>query len=174
MPSAEFQHAIAEPWLSLPPVRVGSIPSGLGTPDRYVTVDAGAVLMRVDVYGELESGACAQQALLWKDLLVIGFGNRVFVVPFDQSEVKTIDLGSYFGSFRVEGDVLLVASADHVLRLSPNGEVIWMSEELGIDGVVIDHIQDSVVYGRGEWDPPGGWKPFAVNLDSGELVNPAV
>jgi hypothetical protein len=41
MATAEFRSAVSEPWASLQPVRVGKLPPGIGTPDRYVIVDAG-------------------------------------------------------------------------------------------------------------------------------------
>jgi hypothetical protein len=38
------------------------------------------------------------------------------------------------------------------------------------DGVVVVAIDDNVVLGQGEWDPPGGWRPFQVSLESGETL----
>lgn len=170
MATAEFRTAIWEPWTSLEPVRVGKVPSGVGTPDLYVIIDAGEKLLRVDAYLSLyECGGPFQEVVIWRDIVVIGCCHHVFLVPLQGDKVATIDLDGYFGQVYLNGEVLLVASQYRLFRLSPNGKVIWTSQELGIDGVKIDRIQDGLVHGRGEWDPPDGWKEFAVRLDSGEF-----
>jgi hypothetical protein len=171
-PTAEFREAISEPWLSLEPVRVGKPPSGLGTPDVYVIVDAGETLLRIDVYSPGDE-RCApfQEVLIWGDLVVIGFGHHAFLVPLHGGQPGTIDVGSYFGHLYAKDDVLIVASESRLFRIARNGELIWTSPEVGIDGVEVDRIEDGVVYGQGEWDPPGGWKPFVVRLDAGERVS---
>lgn len=171
--TAELRHTIAEPWLSLAPVRVGDVPSGIGTPTRYVTVQAGQKLLRIDVYPDREACHSFEEARVWRKAVVVGFGHSVFFVSLEDRSVKRIDLGGYFGSFHVDGDILLVASEALLFRLSSDGDVTWRSEELGIDGVMVDRIEDDCIHGQGEWDPPGGWRPFVVSLDSGERIGPA-
>lgn len=45
---------------------------------------------------------------------------------------------------------------------------MWRSDALGIDGVIVDRISADEIEGQGEWDPPGGWKPFRVSAHSGK------
>lgn len=169
--TAEFRRAISEPWLSVPPVRVGQIPSGFGTPERYVTVQTGDHLLRIDIYPDRDSCCAFEDVRIWREAVVVGFGDKVFFVPFDKRDVKTLDLGGYFSSFHLGDDVLLAASASRIFRLSFEGDILWASEELGFDGVVVDRIEDELISGQGEWDPPGGWKPFLVSLTSGRTVS---
>jgi len=56
------------------------------------------------------------------------------------------------------------------LRLSSDGKVPWSAPDLGLDGVVVTSAQNRTIQGDGELDPPGGWKPFALRLDSDELL----
>ena len=79
--------------------------------------------------------------------------------------------GSYFAAFYAGKDYLLVASGEGLIRLSPRGELMWRATDLGIDGVVVNVIEGSLIRGEGEWDPPGGWRRFVLRLDTGELVS---
>lgn len=53
-----------------------------------------------------------------------------------------------------------------------NPSAFVATEQLGIDGVVVSivDVEKSLVHGQGEWDPPGGWKPFTVRLGDGTRV----
>jgi hypothetical protein len=48
----------------------------------------------------------------------------------------------------------------------------WQSDILAIDGVVVSHVGPPVIRGEGEWDPPGGWRDFALFADDGKAVEP--
>jgi hypothetical protein len=54
--------------------------------------------------------------------------------------------------------------------ISPVGNLVWQSDVLGIDGVIVDDVDNALIRGRGEWDPPGGWKPFAVSVKTGRTI----
>ena len=171
MATAQFRDTIPGPWISIEPVRVGKLPAGLGTPDRYVVVEDGKKLLRIDVYlSRYECGGPFEEVAIWGEFVLIGCCEHVFLVPLHGGKVTTIELDGYFGHLWLHDDVLLVASQDRLFRLSRTGELIWTTGKLGIDGVVVDRLQDGIVYGQGEWDPPGGWKRFAIRLDSGEFV----
>ena len=43
-----------------------------------------------------------------------------------------------------------------------------VSEPVGIDGVVVTAIAEGRVEELGEWDPPGGWRVFALDLGTGD------
>ena len=57
-----------------------------------------------------------------------------------------------------------------VQLIEPDGRVLWESDIVGIDGVVLDSAEPPIIKGAGEWDPPGDWRPFALSADSGQLV----
>jgi hypothetical protein len=167
--------AIESPWTAMPAVRLGKVPSGLGTADLFVTIsDDDRPLLRVDLYGDSSSETFTfQDALVWCGRVFVGFGHKVYVIDPKLQTGSEIVLGpicGYFGHFYAAQDYLLVASGDSLLRLAPDGKVLWSTSNLGIDGVVVNSVKHGLIEGEGEWDPPGGWKPFLVRLDSGTQV----
>jgi len=166
MPTAEFQSKISAPWTELQPIYVGDRPSRLGTPDRYVLVDTGDKLLRIDIYVGV-AARVFEQVVVWHDLVVVGFAEHAFVIRIADGSAKEISLKEYFCHLYLAEDALLVASQSHLRRLSPRGELVWTSIDLGLDGVVVDRVENGVIYGQGEWDPAGGWRPFILSLDSG-------
>jgi hypothetical protein len=164
--------AIARPWITMPRICLGTLPSGLGTADLYVTIsDDDRPVLRVDLYaGQWRTPF--KDAIAWEQRVFVGYGDAVYVIDPQTRSSSTITLGSYFAAFYVARDHLLVASGGGLLRLSSNGEVMWRVPGLGLDGVLVSVVENSLVKGSGEWwDPPGGWRPFVLRLDSGELVS---
>ena len=78
-----------------------------------------------------------------------------------------MELEACFDEFRPEGDRLLVASGEDITCLDDRGTILWRSERLGLDGVVIHSVDNGLISGDGEWDPPGGWRPFVISLSGG-------
>jgi hypothetical protein len=145
------------------------------TPDLYVTIaDEHRPLLRVDIYRRAEPEALVfQEAIDWKNRVFVGYGERVYVIDPAKRTGYDMSLGTgfaYFAAFYATPDYLLVASGESLLRLAPGGSVLWIAAHLGLDGVVVHSVESGIIYGAGEWDPPGGWRPFAVRLDSGKAV----
>lgn len=103
-------------------------------------------------------------------MVAIGWGERVYLVNPGTRQTVTIRLGSYFARTYPAENHLLIASAERLFLISSDGIVRWQTGRLGIDGVVVDCVDSGVVRGRGEWDPPGGWRAFSVNLQDGRPV----
>jgi len=164
----EFRNRIDHPWLSLPPIRVGKIPSGLGEPHRYITIKTPEKLVRVDG----ESGFPYEEAILLPDFAIMAIGHCIFFVNLVTRDVRTVEADRYFCDLRLEGDALLAASASQLFKLSHDGNIIWESKTLGVDGMKIDDIVDGVIHGEYCWEPPEDWRPFAISLDSGEIIEP--
>jgi hypothetical protein len=100
----------------------------------------------------------------------VGFGYRVYVIDPKKQSASEVYLGREFLDFYTNQDYLLVASADSLLRLALDCTILWRASNLAIDGVVVNSVENGLIQGEGEWDPPGGWKPFTVRLDSGALI----
>lgn len=168
MTEATIRRAIDSPWTQLEPIRLGAIPARLGTPDAYVTVmQDGEPRIRVDLYADYgEESFAFEEVRCWRGYIAVGFGNRLYVISTSR-EAKTIDLGSYFGHLYPIEPCLLVASGTGLFCIDQDGKVHWITENLGIDGVVVNCVEDGVIYGDGEWNPPGDWKPFRIRLDTG-------
>jgi hypothetical protein len=154
---------------------------GLGTADLFITIsDDNCRLLRVDLYADPSPETFAfQDAVAWEERVFVGFGHSLYVIdPKKQSGFRIrLDTGwgcGYFGSFHTGKDYLLVASVDSLLRLLSDGKILWTAPNLGIDGVVVTSVENGMIHGDGEWDPPGGWRPFALRLDTGELIPASV
>ena len=149
-------------WLSLDPVRVGRVSAGVGTPARYVTVsEDDEPVLRVDVYPYDPDCYTFQAAIVWRGNLIVGFGSYVHAVSVADRSTVTLALKGYFGYLYPTQDYLLIASGEQLLRMEPDRSILWKSD-LGIDGVVVHEPGPPIIRGEGEWDPPGGWEPFAV------------
>ena len=154
------------------PVRLGKVESGLGTADLFVTICDGELpLLRVDLYADSSSeSAVFQDAIAWHDHVFVGFGHTVCVIDPKARLGFVVRLESYFAAFYSGEDYLLVASADALLRMTAHGKVLWKTPNLGLDGVTISRVGNGCVEGQGEWEPPGGWRSFKLQLESGKLV----
>ena len=170
MINASFQNFADSPWEHVESVQVGCVPTGLGTPDCYVLIENdGVPFLCVGVYG-YEDCYAFEDVIVWRELVIIGYGSRVHMVNYQTQEIITFELDSYFGHFYPGDEWLIIASANRLILISTTGRVMWKTEYLGLDGVIVDRIEDNLIHGRGEWDPPGGWRPFQVRLDTGKKI----
>ena len=125
-------------------------------------------MLRVDLYQSSDECFAFEEVCAWSRFVVIGWGHRVYLIEPQTRAVSALDLGSYFGRLYPTAGYLLVASAERLFRFEPDGLLLWRSDALGIDGVIVDQFKDEVIRGTGEWDPPGGWQPFQIGLNSGQ------
>jgi hypothetical protein len=110
MSRVAFLTALDPPLTRLEPLRLGRVPAGRGTPDRFVAVESGeGPLLRVDLYRSGDECFAFEAVCLWSGFVVIGCGHRVYLVEPRTRAVSSLDLGSYFGRTRsrVEGDTRL-------------------------------------------------------------------
>jgi hypothetical protein len=170
MITASFQNFADAPWERVELLRVGCVPTVPRKPDVYVLVENdGAPFIRVDVYDD-EDCYAFEDVIVWREFVVIGFGSRVHLVNYETQGVITYEFDSYFGHFYPGYEWLITASGNRLLLISPTGNVAWKTEQLGLDGVIVNAIENNLIHGQGEWDPPGGWRPFQVKLDTGEKI----
>ena len=111
-----------------------------------------------------------QDAIAWKEVLVVGVAERIYMLTPSGNLICSIVLNDYFCEFSSDNDWLLVATGSRVHRLDNLGQLIWTSPPVANDGVVIGHVTDWLIQGEGQWDPPGGWRPFSLNLSNGTLT----
>src|SRR5262249_397476 len=150
---------------------VVGVPFGLSSePVASVGVDLGSGhRRRIDLFASVGQ-SCFQDVRCVGKVVFVGYGQQVDVYV---SEVVTLPkdaFDGYFGHLFTATDIdspdlgrsALIASASELLRFDDAGELLWRSTGLGIDGVVVHRVQDGKIFGEGEWDPPGGWKPFQL------------
>jgi hypothetical protein len=165
-------------WSGTPATQIGRVPSRVPTPYYFVLVRKdGRPFRRFDIHLADEEVDVAVGSLWWNGWFVIAFGSRVVLVPDAEAEPREFGLGEadgdalgYFIDFRHSPHWLLVIFGTGLARIDPNGALRWKNNRLGLDGIQIEAISETVIKGRGEWDPPGGWRPFEVSLESGRLI----
>lgn len=110
-------------------------------------------------------------ALLVDDLLAIGYENFFCLFDIASNEVVLwLEMEWYFGYLYYNNDTFYVADASKILSIMRDGTIIWQSDVVGFDGVVIDKFTDDNIYGQGEYDPPGGWKDFILDIKTGKTL----
>ncbi|MCP4195495.1 MAG: hypothetical protein GY768_33260 [Planctomycetaceae bacterium] len=166
-----WREHIDHPWLGMEPCCIGDITTGEGTPAKYILLHHDThPALRVDAYPSSEQSFAFNDASIWRNHLIIGWGDHVYLIHLDSTAVTKHHLGSYFGHLYTDDNYLLVASADRLSRISPDASIAWRSDVLGIDGVIVNDVDGGIINGSGEWDPPGGWQSFQIRLDSGQVV----
>ncbi len=166
MYQASFRNTLEAPWPNLPPIRVGQMPPGLPEPRRWVNVTQDdAPIVRIDVYAEY-LGAF-EELIVWTRWIVIGLGSFAHLVDPATRQTTSIGCDSYFGHLYPLEKHLLIASDSSLQCLDEQGELLWRQGNLGIDGVLVNEVADGTIQGEGEWDPPGGWRPFRLSFSTG-------
>jgi len=121
---------------------------------------------------------CFSELLLNEHHIAILYGQHVYIVDIASQQIRTVYLYDYVGHLYplpdVYADVLsdrfLVATFEYVFLVDIHGNIIWQSPMCAVDGVLISEVADGVIYGRGDWDPPGGWEPFRLSLNDGTFI----
>lgn len=152
------------------------ISSSAGVPAARVGIQIDAT-RRVRFDLPSDAGHSAFQDLRCIDGTVfVGVGESVFVIQALEQTSNRIHLEDYFGHLYVPEDFglpsmgfgVLVASGTALFNLTATGELLWCTRDLAVDGVQVSDVRDGLIFGSAELDPPGGWKPFVLNLITGE------
>jgi hypothetical protein len=163
------------PWSEYDQVLIaqGEISNSEVVASVSVAVDDGLVA-RVDILASAGE-SCFRSLRSIDSNIYIGFGRFVFVVDVYRSHVRRHPLSGYFGHLYDSHDLehldgyisALAASASEVLAFDRAGGLIWKQSDLGLDGVVLHRASKGRIDGEGEWDPPGGWRPFGLRSETG-------
>ena len=158
------------PWLKCPVVDIGPGRTS-ASPDFYVLA-GGPRPLRFDMRYLFEDYRFRCEAVIWRDWFAFGFGGRAYLVSHDLERRIAVDLGFYFEDFMPLDDVLLAVSGQGIVCFRPDGTMGWRNDVLAIDGVTVSDVVDGIISGEGEWDPPGGWRPFRIALADGRALKP--
>ena len=149
-------------------IKIGQSGSGRLYTDLVVFQDDKAIL-HLNCNGGWDEYQFTREALIWSDWVVVGSGHRIYLYELKKQDNKVVDLGAYFCKLHTTENCLFAASGERIHALDSIGEILWISDRLGIDGVVINGISDNFLLGEGEFDPPGGWEPFKISLADGKV-----
>jgi hypothetical protein len=144
---------------------------GTGPAEIFVRVDADDRQICIAIHPDGPQAYPFRDAVIWKDLIVIGFGSALYVVGLKELHSRVHDFSGYFGSLFSTDTFCLAASDEGVLRLSEDGTALWHQRGLAADGVLISDVTDGVIQGQGQWDAPDGeWVPFRLDLATGRVL----
>lgn len=165
---------VERPWTLMEPLFIENVPSGLGTPDYYCTVERnGEPHFLVNIYGVSSFGA---QALFWHSWLVIGSEFDVHFISLEKGrEVTSFSVG-YFCSICPTEDDLFIGSSSAVFCFNKEAQKRWQAQHVGLDGVKITSIQNEHVLGSGFFYTGKGedgyeWIPFVLSLATGKVIS---
>lgn len=158
-------------------IAVGGDEADTAIATSVVIFDIEGLRTRVNVLSSA-GASCFQDVRCVGSLVFIGFGQYVFILDMKAGTVVSHRLDGYFGHMYDGGDFenlptkfsVLVTSASEALAFSRTGELLWVRENLGIDGVLLYAADSTQIDGEGEWDPPDGWRKFSVSADSGTVL----
>lgn len=122
---------------------------------------------------------CFKEIKTNHNVVAVLHGMHVHLYDMQTCHISSIAFNDYVGHLYSIPDVLsdhltsdfIVTTFEYVFLVSISGGIKWRSERCAIDGVVIYRIENGVIYGSGEWDPPGGWEPFTLDLSTGTFIS---
>ena len=147
-------------WLSIEPVVLGLRPPHHPTPDAFLLVDHPLGRFRFDVY--YDEIAMPPKAWIWNSIVIATTGSSLSLFDLRTGVTATTPIDAYVAGIYPYADVLFVTTASEIITFDEHLRPLTRHNDLGIDGVIIDKITDELIEGSGEWDPPGGWRPFSV------------
>ncbi len=162
-------------WRDIESLSVGTSSSDASVVAQVgISINSGQAL-RVDVQANV-GYSCFRDVRCVAGIVYIGFGECIFVVRPNERSNEAHSLEGYFGHLYTAEELeaplhefaVLAASASELLSFSIEGKLLWRTGNLAIDGVVVDAVKSGVVSGSGEWNPPGGWRPFNLSSSTGE------
>ena len=165
----------SDDWLDAQVLTVGNAEAGQGISVHVGLACSTGKRIRIDI--RAGGGYSCFQAVRWVgNVAYIGFGQYLFVVDTARMTATEYVLDGYFCDIYSPADIdaedgtfsALVASASELLCFSAEGELRWKTVGLGVDGIVVHRVRGQFLMGDGEFDPPGGWRSFTLDLASGQ------
>jgi hypothetical protein len=112
-----------------------------------------------------------KQAMILKDILAVGFEEYFYLFDlFTKSSTLRLKMEGYFGHLYFNEDLFYIADSAGIYCINKNASIIWQNKDLGIDGIIINEFTNGKILGSGEWDPPGGWRNFILDKQTGSLI----
>ena len=143
----------------------------LGGGDFYYIYKDHEPFLRISVPTDFHS-----DAVIFHDNLVIG-GDGIFIIDLkgekksrEDFRIRNIKIDGYFGYLTVDRDVLYVLGMHHVYAFDSNLNLLWKSDDLSTDGVVLKSITDDTMVVSCNYDPMEKWFAREISLKDGKII----
>lgn len=127
-------------------------------------------ILNLEIKFEYGFSSPFRQIEFYFDFIVIGFEDFIYLYNLKTNKASQIKMDGYFGHIYFMENELLVCSATNMICINSDGNIKWICNNLGIDGVMVEEIDNEIITGIGEWDPPGGWKQFKLSSKTGKKM----
>lgn len=107
-------------------------------------------------------------AYIFMDSLCIGLGEKVYFISIETGKIKEINVSMYFGYFYEHKEYLYVASGQNLYCFDCTCNLIWTSDTIAIDGVLVTNFEHDTMLVSCEMDPPDGWISRHLSLKNGK------
>jgi uncharacterized secreted protein with C-terminal beta-propeller domain len=116
-------------------------------------------------------GGPFKEACILNDILAIGLYQFLYLFDLKRKQyIRRYEMAGYFGHLYLHNNRLYVTDSGNMYCITPNSNIVWENRNLGIDGVLVEEFQDDYILGSGEWDPPGGWVDFKLDINTGKQL----
>lgn len=179
--SCRFVDGADPQWPETPSLTI--VASGRDATLRVVVLRDDALALSIEIQDE-HGGMPWRDARIVGELLMIGGLHHAHAIALSDPPrlSASVRMSGYFCCFHVPEELdgsadafdVLAVGCSEVVRFGPSGDVVWVVSNLAVDGIVLHRVVNGRIRGEAEWDPPGGWEPFELDVDTGEvLVAPA-
>ncbi|MBN2533332.1 MAG: hypothetical protein JXB88_10590 [Spirochaetales bacterium] len=169
-----FKESLSDHEYNLDNYILGPRPDTKPTPDCYaILYNNDTPVRRFDLYDDDFYDFKKLYHITGK-WIIICFGNHVHWFNLVTTSIISHKL-SLSGSFFYFCEILeyknniLIATDEKLYNYDSNSNLIWKSESISVDGVIINDIKNNYIYCSCEMDPPGGWVEKKINIENGKV-----
>ncbi|MEE1898483.1 hypothetical protein V1389_09060 [Flavobacterium rakeshii] len=112
-----------------------------------------------------------KEVIITENLIAVGFQDNFYLYDkIDKTTLLVFPLNGYFGGLRFHEQRFYICDMESLYCIDKSGELLWQSNSLAVDGLVIKDFTAHRITVQAELDPPGGWKDFILNKETGEII----
>ncbi|MFL9837519.1 hypothetical protein ABS768_08425 [Flavobacterium sp. ST-75] len=112
-----------------------------------------------------------KEVVVTENLIAVGYQDNFYLYnKIDKTTLLVIPLKGYFSSLHFHEQRFYVSDMEFLYCIEKSGKLLWQSNSLAVDGVMIKDFTAQRIMVQAELDPPGGWKDFILNKKTGEII----
>lgn len=112
-----------------------------------------------------------REVMVVNNILAVGHEEYFYLYDLNtKNSIVIFKVDGYFSHLYLHENIFYIADASGIMAINKAGDILWENHSLAIDGVIINDFDEGKIYGSGEYDPPGGWRDFIIDLATGETI----